>query len=441
MSSLPALPLLDQPHACHGHYHHHHHHHHHRRGDRTLRHGLLLPSPRRLRRQWSELDEQPIACPRLPPCPRRLLLGRIARHPGKDVSRLSPVDRQPDLALTRRQLGVGVGSTAAGGIPVVDVDDSLHARARAQRGRPLADAHHAGAGVSAAAANSRKVSWSYLRGVSLALSELCQDCRYGGGRIPLAAILDLMRQHQSAFVPLGPHAEKDVPKRLIQLAHEKVVFFDPFEEYVIVLEEIRQKYASRRRELLAEGVDPADLSVFGAALTQDLSPSKRVTNAIVASYKEQFLLTQQQHRKKTSKSHAPTREESLMSIADAICPAALAGRPETELPDRLATRRGHSIVMDMAKIIGCQLREGSERSDCRGNESRCGFGRSVRQYLSDLYVSIGLGSRSRTLALCSADVSFFRLCRRYRRYLQLFTREMRWRLRTTACAPFLGYSS
>jgi hypothetical protein len=28
-------------------------------------------------------------------------------------------------------------------------------------------------------------------GVSLALSELCQDCRYGGGRIPLSAILDL----------------------------------------------------------------------------------------------------------------------------------------------------------------------------------------------------------------------------------------------------------
>ena len=28
-------------------------------------------------------------------------------------------------------------------------------------------------------------------GVSLALSELCQDYRYGGGRIPLSAILDL----------------------------------------------------------------------------------------------------------------------------------------------------------------------------------------------------------------------------------------------------------
>ena len=30
-----------------------------------------------------------------------------------------------------------------------------------------------------------------LAGISLALSELCQDCRYGGGRIPLYAILDL----------------------------------------------------------------------------------------------------------------------------------------------------------------------------------------------------------------------------------------------------------
>jgi hypothetical protein len=28
-------------------------------------------------------------------------------------------------------------------------------------------------------------------GVSLALNELCQDCHYGGGRIPLSAILDL----------------------------------------------------------------------------------------------------------------------------------------------------------------------------------------------------------------------------------------------------------
>lgn len=81
--------------------------------------------------------------------------------------------------------------------------------------------------------------------------------------------------------------------------------FDPFEEYVIVPEGTRQKwafslvssgyvsnldpisllvprYVSRRQELLTEGVNPADLSVYGAALTQDLSPSKRVTNADVA---------------------------------------------------------------------------------------------------------------------------------------------------------------
>lgn len=44
------------------------------------------------------------------------------------------------------------------------------------------------------------------------------------------------------------------------------------------------RYVSRRQDLLAEGVDPADLSVFGAALTQDLSPSKRVTNAAVAVF-------------------------------------------------------------------------------------------------------------------------------------------------------------
>lgn len=83
------------------------------------------------------------------------------------------------------------------------------------------------------------------------------------------------------------------------------MFFDPFEEYVIVAEETRQKwvfssryfffcrrhldafslfgylvprYASRRQELLA-GVNPADLSVYGVALTQDLSPRGRVTNA------------------------------------------------------------------------------------------------------------------------------------------------------------------
>ena len=44
------------------------------------------------------------------------------------------------------------------------------------------------------------------------------------------------------------------------------------------------RYVSRRQDLLAEGVDPADLNVFGAALTQDLSPSKRVTNAAVAVF-------------------------------------------------------------------------------------------------------------------------------------------------------------
>jgi len=65
-----------------------------------------------------------------------------------------------------------------------------------------------------ACANSKTVSWTYMRGawqctrrraiwlivrgemwlsagVSLALSDLCQDRRYGGGRIPLFAILDL----------------------------------------------------------------------------------------------------------------------------------------------------------------------------------------------------------------------------------------------------------
>ncbi|KAI0295365.1 hypothetical protein B0F90DRAFT_1751158 [Multifurca ochricompacta] len=87
----------------------------------------------------------------------------------------------------------------------------------------------------------KKIYWSYFRGVSLALSELCQDCNYGGNPIPLSAILDLMRQHQSAFVPLGPHMEKDVPKRLIELANKHVVFFDPFEEYVIVPEGTREK--------------------------------------------------------------------------------------------------------------------------------------------------------------------------------------------------------
>lgn len=224
--------------------------------------------------------------------------------------------------------------------------------------------------AGSACANPKKVSWTYMRGVSLALSELCQDCRYGGGRIPLSAVLDFMRQHQNAFVPLGPHVEKDVPKRLIQLANEHVVFFDPFEEYLIVPEETRQKYVSRRQELLAEGVNPADLSVYGAALTQDLSPSKRVTNADVASYKEQFLLLQRhqhqhQRQKRTSNSRIPTREESLVSIADAIRPPGL--RPEIDSP--VAIRRGHSIVMDMAKVISRRVVE-MGRSFGPGNEVR-----------------------------------------------------------------------
>jgi len=42
------------------------------------------------------------------------------------------------------------------------------------------------------------------------------------------------------------------------------------------------RYASRRQELLDDGVDPADLRMFGAALTQGISPSKKVTNTVVA---------------------------------------------------------------------------------------------------------------------------------------------------------------
>ena len=42
------------------------------------------------------------------------------------------------------------------------------------------------------------------------------------------------------------------------------------------------RYTLRRRELLAKGVDPANLSVFGAAFTKGLSTSERVTNAGVA---------------------------------------------------------------------------------------------------------------------------------------------------------------
>lgn len=216
----------------------------------------------------------------------------------------------------------------------------------------------------------RKVSWSYLRGVSLALSELCQDDNYGGDRIPLSAILDLMRQHESAFVPLGPHVGRDVPKRLIQLANEGVVFFDPFEEYVVVPEATRQRYALRRRELLAKGVDPANLSVFGAAFTRGLSPGERVTNAAVASYRGQFLLAQ--GRTGNNSGAALTRKESLISIADAICPTPL--QPEIELPEAAGVvRRGYSIVMDVARIIVSRPSQEEEEGTARGNELRRGL--------------------------------------------------------------------
>jgi hypothetical protein len=32
-----------------------------------------------------------------------------------------------------------------------------------------------------------------------------------------------VRQHQSAFVPLGPYVERDVPKRLIELARSRFI--------------------------------------------------------------------------------------------------------------------------------------------------------------------------------------------------------------------------
>ncbi|KAH9074790.1 hypothetical protein EDB83DRAFT_2353348, partial [Lactarius deliciosus] len=153
------------------------------------------------------------------------------------------------------------------------------------------------------------------------------------------------RQHQSAFAPLGPHAGRDVPKRLIQLANEGVVFFDPFKEYVTVPEATRQRYALRRRELLAKGVDPANLYVFGAAFTRGISTNERVTNAAVANYREQFLLAQ--GRTGNRSGAALTRKESLISIADAICPARL--MPEIEVPESsnaradAVVRRGHSV--------------------------------------------------------------------------------------------------
>jgi hypothetical protein len=68
----------------------------------------------------------------------------------------------------------------------------------------------------------------------------------------------------------------------------------------------------------------------------------------IQSYKEQFLLTQQhqhQRQKRMSNSRAATREESLMSIADAIRPPD--PRPEIDSPGSLvAMRRGHSVSRD-----------------------------------------------------------------------------------------------
>jgi hypothetical protein len=80
----------------------------------------------------------------------------------------------------------------------------------------------------------------------------------------------------------------------------------------------------------------------------------------VQSYKAQFLLAQQrlrrqlrtQEKKATSASKPETRgtltrEESLMSIADAICPPGLRLETVIELPSddnhTTATRRGHSV--------------------------------------------------------------------------------------------------
>ena len=162
------------------------------------------------------------------------------------------------------------------------------------------------------------------------------------------------------------------------------------------------RYDSRRQALLAGGVDPADLSVFGAALTQGLSPGKRVTNAAVAvsflirtlifladhdyaptqSYKAQFLLArQQQHREsqpqqkeKTSKTlgRTLTREESLLSIADAIRPPGL--RLETDMADEppTVTRRGHSVSSndhlrtfpsDLSSFLGNQKNKSESRTN------------------------------------------------------------------------------
>ena len=134
----------------------------------------------------------------------------------------------------------------------------------------------------------------------------------------------------------------------------------------------------RRQELLAD-VNQGDLSVYGAALTQDLSPSKRVTNAEVAvcfpfvgtyelnanpqlisplypptqSYKEQFLLTkrhQRQHKRTSNSRRAATRaeEESLISIADAIRPPP---NPRLRANALVAMRRGHSVSSGMIMLL------------------------------------------------------------------------------------------
>jgi hypothetical protein len=157
------------------------------------------------------------------------------------------------------------------------------------------------------------------------------------------------------------------------------------QEYVIVLEATRQKWAVhplvlhlasvdttsysrfdlRRQELLANGVDPANLSVYGAKFTRGIFKKERVTNAGVAvrlpdssdshpvrpifckqSYKERFLCTQEQMGNRSGA--ALTRDESLASIADAICPARLMPDAEVAEPEgstriNAIVRRGHSV--------------------------------------------------------------------------------------------------
>ena len=118
-------------------------------------------------------------------------------------------------------------------------------------------------------------------GVSLALSELCQDENYGGDRIPLPAILGLStliphftflprrmnsksnseaaskrvhsagpscgeRRSQAAHPAStlsDPLTGSAVVHIFISQANEGVVFFDPFKEYVIVPEATRQRWA------------------------------------------------------------------------------------------------------------------------------------------------------------------------------------------------------